>query len=121
VIVLTDEHRTGVYIIAGKRKSSIRDTRGKMKLNPGDIIAVRFLDHCMHTADTEPTKTFTVTGRYVSLDTQYLRVDTWVCMDKDVARDQNTEGFSLVVGAIPKIDKLRPYQTQEFHHKIKVW
>lgn len=92
-----------------------------MKINPGDIIAVRFLDHWMHTADTEPTKSFIVIGRYVSLDKKYLRLDTWACEDKDTARDQNTEGFSLVVGAITQIDKLKSFQVQKFHHKIKVW
>jgi hypothetical protein len=78
------------------------------RVKRGDLVEVRFLDHCKHEGKahgvTGPLPCI-VFGRIKVVNTKYIHVVVWEIMDSDAQFGQ--EGYSILRSAITRIRRLR--------------
>ena len=74
-----------------------------MKLRKGMVVAVTFNDHAMNT-DKPPE--FVAYGMISTVTPSTLIVDAWHYSDKEAARDDNVESFTIMRSAIKRVVRL---------------
>ena len=81
-----------------------------MKLNPGDIVQIEFLDHRIGDFDEIKTTNYpmVVWGRVVDIDDVSIKLDTWTYKNPTIERDKNIEMVEIIKATITEIQILAP-------------
>ena len=72
----------------------------------GGVYSVTFLDHAMHTEGESGAIKFTAYGRLVNETAKTIELRTWE-NSEDPSDIKNSEGFTIVKGAITLIKRLK--------------
>lgn len=75
------------------------------KTRPGDIVAVRFLDHVQ---DGDEPIEFIVFGRVHAVKRTHLVIASWVYADPTIPTDANELVWTIVKSAVTQIQHLTP-------------
>lgn len=76
-----------------------------MRAKAGDMVHVRFYDHCKCSGEDPGVITCEVFGRLIASDRLSITVACWLV--EDMPLDSNTETFVLLRSAIRKIRRLK--------------
>lgn len=77
-------------------------------LRRGDVVEIVFLDHAEHDAAVDNGELeFAVYGRVVSADRRKVLVETWCYANPTTPSDANVVRYTIIRGAIRKLNVLR--------------